>query len=249
MRHDTEIEGPFRLSFGSGRTSLAVRLDGEGNLQAAVAALGLDTGRPTIVVVGGAGELDDPRLSELRPLFTGAIAPMAHGFGACVIDGGTDAGVMRLMGDGHEEVGGGFPLVGVAAEGTVAFPGAVNTPGNTERLEARHTHFVLVPGDVWGDETPWIVRVANVIAGEAPSVTVLVDGGDVAQDDVAASIEAGRRVIAVAGTGRAADSVASAAQPGLPGRLSTSRGSSLIVATEASSLADELARELTRGAG
>jgi hypothetical protein len=39
---------------------------------------------------------------------------------------------------------------------------------------------VLVPGLDWGDEARWLVRLASALADGAPSVTVLVNGGDVA---------------------------------------------------------------------
>jgi hypothetical protein len=77
-------------------------------------------------------------------------------------------------------------------------------------LEPAHTHFVLVPGSAWGDEAPWIARVAGAIADGRPSVTVLVNGGEIAWTDVAESTRAKRRVLAVAGTGRTADALASA---------------------------------------
>ena len=72
-------------------------------------------------------------------------------------------------------------------------------------LEANHTHFVVVPGENWGDETPWIARTATVLAGAAPSITVLINGGQIAYSDVQRSVEAGRPVFVVAGSGRTAD--------------------------------------------
>jgi hypothetical protein len=60
--------------------------------------------------------------------------------------------------------------------------------------------------------------VANAIAGENPSVTLLVDGGEVSWIDAKASIAAGRPVIAVAGTGRVADELAGARSGGADDR-------------------------------
>ena len=64
---------------------------------------------------------------------------------------------------------------------------------------------------MWGDESPWLARVASVLAGEA-SVTLLVYGGEIAWLDAARSIDVGRRLIAVAGSGRTADELAAAAR-------------------------------------
>ena len=49
---------------------------------------------------------------------------------------------------------------------------------------------------------------AGVLAGDCPSLTLLVNGGDVSVEDVAESVKAGRPVLVVGGTGRAADALA-----------------------------------------
>lgn len=41
-----------------------------------------------------------------------------------------------------------------------------------------------------GDAAPWISRAATCLAGSAPSVTVLVNGGDIAYKDATFSLEA-----------------------------------------------------------
>jgi hypothetical protein len=69
-----------------------------------------------------------------------------------------------------------------------------------------------VPGTEWGDEAPWLADVADVLADGVPSVTVLINGGDIAQKDVLESIGAGRLVILVAGSGRTADMLVGALQ-------------------------------------
>jgi SLOG in TRPM, prokaryote len=56
--------------------------------------------------------------------------------------------------------------------------------------------------------------VATELAGGWPSVTVLVNGGEISYTDVACSLHAGRPVLAVAGSGRTADEVASAVRGG-----------------------------------
>lgn len=202
------MQTPITIEFDSGRAARAVRFRAEEELEAAVAALGVPRGRPTLVVVGGAASLADP--DRMRPLFTETLVPLAARLHACVVDGGTASGVMRLLGEARRAAGATFPLVGVAAEGTVAVPGALEATAERAPLDPNHSHFVLVPGTEWGDEVPWLVRVADVLAEGAPSVTVLVEGGDVAWRDVDASILAGRRVVVVAGSGRTADEVAAA---------------------------------------
>jgi SLOG in TRPM, prokaryote len=201
---------PFLIRFEHGRTATGVRLDGPTDIPAGVAALGLHGSRPVIVLVGGAGGLDDRDAERLRTLFADGLVSTAVRCGAAAIDGGTLSGVMRLLGEAHHAAAAGTPLVGVAAAGTVAVPG--DPPPDTEAapLEPHHTHFVLVPGDEWGAEAVWIADVAAAVAGGMPSVTVLVNGGEIAYDDVERSTAAGRPVITLAGSGRTADQLAAA---------------------------------------
>jgi hypothetical protein len=103
-----------------------------------------------------------------------------------------------------------FPLVGVAVEKKVILPGGASGSGGRRGLERHHTHFVLVPGSSWGDESPWLARVATEIAAGAFSVTVLINGGEISFQDVANSVAAGRPVLVIKGTGRAADRIAAA---------------------------------------
>ncbi|HVE95936.1 MAG TPA: hypothetical protein VNA67_02995, partial [Pseudonocardiaceae bacterium] len=57
---------------------------------------------------------------------------------------------------------------------------------------------------------PWLARVATVLAGTARSVSVLINGGGIALDDVTHSVAAGRPTVVVAGTGRTADALVAA---------------------------------------
>jgi hypothetical protein len=173
------------------------------DLPGVLAKLGLTRSSPVLVLIGGADGLDEAGLERLRPFFTEALAPLAGALDACVVDGGTEAGVMGLMGRARARSGGTFPLVGVAAEGTVP-------PTGSASLEPNHSHVVLVPGTTWGDESSWLAEVASQLAGGSPSVTVLINGGQIALDDVARSVRAGRPVVVLDGSGRTADALAEA---------------------------------------
>ena len=194
----------------------AVRVDRTAELADAAREVGAAPGRPALVLVGGAAGLSGAELSRLRPLFAEALVPAAEALGACVIDGGTAAGVMGLMGEARARAGASFPLIGVAVSALVAPDGALPARGDAAPVEPNHTGIVLVPGSRWGEETPWIAELARVVADGCPSATVLVDGGEIAREDAAASVREGRPVIVVAGSGRAADALA-AASSGEPG--------------------------------
>ena len=216
------MEGPFPIGAGSGGRARAVRVTSFEELDEAARALDL-SGLTALVVVGGAGGMSPPELRRLRPMFSEVIAPLAEQRRMSVIDGGTDTGVMRLMGRARAEGGHSFPLVGVIVDELAAHG---SSPSETDAAdpEPNHTHFVLVPGTHWGEEAPWLSRLASVSAGTAPSATVLVNGGEVAWDDVRLSVEAGRPVVVVEDSGRTADAVAAAAH----GRGADLRANSLV---------------------
>ncbi len=180
-----------------------------GDLPAAVDELELLPPRPILVLVGGAVGMAPAESEQLRPLFVGVLAPAIVALGGAVVDGGTATGIMALMGEARAELEANFPLVGVAAAGTVTLPGDGDVP-TAAPLEPHHSHFVLVPGHRWGDEVVWIAGVASALAAGAPSVTLVVSGGKITYDDVAASIHANRPVITIVGSGGTADVLAAA---------------------------------------
>ncbi len=199
---------PFPLDLGDGRIAHAVRPPGLGEVNEIPELLGLSA-RPVLVVVGGASGMPDegPGLSAL---FEAALAPVVERTGAAVVDGGTDEGVMHLMGAARAIGSHTFPLVGVVVDELAVYGDQVSD--DAVALEPNHTHFVLVPGAEWGDEAPWVARVASALAAGSGSVTVLVNGGETAWIDVAHSIDAGRAVVVIRGSGRTADEIAAAAR-------------------------------------
>src|SRR5205807_4494123 len=67
-----------------------------------------------------------------------------------------------------------------------------------------------VPGAHWGDESPWICHVGSIVSARARSLTLLINGGEIAWQDVEESVKAGRPVLVLKGSGRTADSLAGA---------------------------------------
>jgi hypothetical protein len=71
---------------------------------------------------------------------------------------------------------------------------------------------MLVQGNHWGDETPTMLALADVLSAGSPSVALLAGGGAVARQEVMGDVRAGREVVALAGTGRLADELATLAR-------------------------------------
>lgn len=168
--------------------------------RAELGGAGLPAGRPVLVLVGGAAGMERDGLEALGVVLRGLV-PLLDACGAVVVDGGTDVGVMRAVGRARAAAGGRFPLIGVAAEVAV----------DLDAFEPNHTHLVLVPGGAWGDESPWLAEVADVVAGPEPSLTVLVNGGPITFDDAEHSLGRNRPLVVLRGSGRTADAIADGA--------------------------------------
>jgi hypothetical protein len=201
------VDGAFPVELPAGRLARGVRVDTDAELARAADELGVG-GRAVLVVVGGASSMSSRERRRLTPLFTEVLAPLAERLRTTTIDGGTDTGVMSMMGNARAQADGRFPLVGVIVERLTNQ--SANASVDAADLEPNHTHFVFVPGSEWGEEAPWLARLATVVAGSEPSATVLVNGGDIAVDDVRHSVEAGRPVVVLDGSGRTADALAAA---------------------------------------
>jgi hypothetical protein len=185
--------------------------DERSHLAQAIAELGLDSGYPVIVLIGG--EIDEQQADVTRRAIQ-AISKVAEDLKAVVISGCTDVGIMAEVGQTRTRNGYKFPLIGVTLEELVTWPGGPHSGkflGWGEKrgqLEPHYSHLILVPGSQFGDEAPWIVDAATLLSKEHQSVTILISGGEVSRQDIELSLEKGRPVIALSRTGRLADNLA-----------------------------------------
>jgi hypothetical protein len=186
--------------------AVAVSVADEADLAGLAGVLGVGGGGGCIVVVGGAAGMTEDEVARAESAFMHGLIPLAERRRTTVLDGGTDVGVMRLTGRSRAHLRGTFPLVGVVVAALVE----AADEGAEASLEPNHSHFILVPGSDWGEEAPWLSRVASALAPDGHAVTVLVNGGDVAWQDVELSVRAGRPILVVEGTGRTADKLAAA---------------------------------------
>jgi hypothetical protein len=166
---------------------------------------------PVIVLIGG--EIDKKHAAATQQAIQ-SISKVAQALGAVVLCGGTNMGVMAEMGHTRRRNHYNFPLVGIAPEELVTWP---RGPKSTKflwwgkerwQLEPHYSHFILVPGDQFGDESQWIVDTATALSHEHRAVTILINGGEVSRKDIELSLKVGRRVIALSHTGRLADELA-----------------------------------------
>lgn len=203
----------FGVRFPNGNRARAVRVGPGATTAATVAALALPRPRPLVVLNGGTGELSTELVGALRPLLADGLAGMVAAGEVTVLSGGTDAGIFAILGAGLAERPGRGCCVGVAPEELVTWPGRDGPPrDDAVSLEPHHSHFVLVEGSDWGAETATMFALAATLSADSPSVAVLASGGAIARDELRANLAQQRDVIVVAGSGRYADELASAAR-------------------------------------
>ncbi|MEM9265638.1 MAG: hypothetical protein AAGA46_08950 [Cyanobacteria bacterium P01_F01_bin.13] len=211
----TSANGLVEYTFPNGQLARILKvIDGTGYAKA-LSTVGLQGPVPTLLVIGGASNMTPESQEKLLQFFNSALAILSERLGITVLDGGTDAGVIHMMGQARHHVSGQFNLVGVAPLNRVIIPNGGHRPQTPYdkkyppvALEPHHTHFFLVPGENWGSESRWLAKFSSVLAGHFPSMTLLINGGQVSLKDLRLNLELGRRVTIVAGSGRLADKVA-----------------------------------------
>ena len=191
--------------------TLCVFPEERSSLPQAISELGLKGSYPVIVLIGG--EIEGQEADATRRAIQ-SISKAAEDLNGVIICGGTDMGVMAEIGRIRSRNGYKFSLIGVAPEEVVTWPGGPHSAkflGWGEKrwqLEPHYSHFILVPGNQFGDESPWIVDAATILSKDRKSVTILINGGEVSRKDIDLSLEQGRPVIALSRTGRLADELA-----------------------------------------
>jgi len=198
------------ITFENGNRAVAITAPHDESAKAILDALGLASPRAVILLFGGAAGLDDSRKTDLATLFADGVTPVAAELGALIIDGGTQSGVMAMMGEAVAARPGTCHLLGIAPEGKIAHPELAGASARSDGtpLEPNHSHFVLVESNEWGGETGKMLELAR--AFNAPIVAILVNGGAIAADEALQSVRNGWQLLVVEGSGRFADDVTAA---------------------------------------
>ncbi|MET4702125.1 hypothetical protein ABIE65_005177 [Constrictibacter sp. MBR-5] len=162
-----------------------------------------------LIMAGGACNLDpsiEPRLTEL---FSRAIAPAVGETRALCIDGGTDAGVMRMLGRALADSESKFPLIGIAPAGRVRHPDlAGGGVADGAPLEPHHSHFLLARGQNWGDEVDLMYDVAATLGGSCPVLQIVAGGGALTLREIRQATIRGWPILIIGGSGGVADELA-----------------------------------------
>ncbi|MEM9807142.1 MAG: hypothetical protein AAF959_17900 [Cyanobacteria bacterium P01_D01_bin.56] len=217
----TSAHGLVEHTFSSGQFAKILKVADGTPYAHALSVMGIQGPTPTLLVIGGASHMTAESQAKLIQFFNGPLATLSNQFGITVLDGGTDAGVIHMMGEARQHVRGQFDLIGVAPLEKVIFPGSDSTHAPDDEdppveLEPHHTHFCLVPGDTWGSESHWLAGLASALADSSPSITLLINGGQISLKDLEVNLQLGRQVTVIAGSGRLADAVANTISGKMP---------------------------------
>jgi hypothetical protein len=198
------------IAFDNGNQAVVVTAGRDADAQSILKTLDIAQPQALIMVFGGAKGLDDSRKARLAELFRNAIAPAVADAGALVIDGGTESGVMAMMGEALARNGRESQLLGIAPAGKVTYPGGPNDAniGDGAPLEPNHSHFVLVESDEWGGETGTMFKLARAL--NVAVATLLINGGQIAESEALRSVRNGWPLLVVDGSGRFADQLSAA---------------------------------------
>lgn len=206
----------FMIHFEGARFSPAMMIPPDDDPHAIINTFGLLTPRPTIFITGGASGMSPDDIARTREIVNEGIAAFAEEHNITVIDGGTDAGVMQMIGEARHRNNYKFPLIGVCPAAKVSYPGFKN-PHEEATLEDGHSHFVLIEADEWGDESPMIVNLTRAIASGLPMIGILINGGKIAEKDVYLATAQGDDkipILVLDGSGRTATNIATAFKTG-----------------------------------
>jgi hypothetical protein len=248
IRHE-KIVRKNTITFENGNRAVVITAPRDIDLQTILEALDFAQPHALIMVFGGAKGLDDSRKARVAELFNHAIAPAAAELGALIIDGGTQSGVMAMMGEAVARDGRRSHLLGIAPKGKITDPeiAGATAVADGAPLEANHSHFVLVESNEWGGETTKMLELAR--AFNAPVVAILVNGGAIAAHEALESVRNGWRLLVIEGSGRFADELSAAVRDGQSAKSAEVReiaGSGRVVLFDVDDAASTLRIQLHR---
>jgi hypothetical protein len=199
------------ISFPNGNQASVVVVQPGTPAESVTKALGIEMPKAVVILLGGADKLEDAVKPKIIQLLSRGVARVAVGSNALILDGGTKAGVMQLMGEAIADCDEKINLLGVVPSAKAIYPGSSPATGqDTTELDPHHTHFALVQCDQWGCETRTMFTLAKFLGKNVPVVTIVMDGGALTREEVRLSVRQKWPIIVVEKTGRLADEIVSA---------------------------------------
>lgn len=220
IKVESNLESSKTITFPNGNSANLITVAPKANPQSILKSLQPPSFNALIMLSGGAANFDQLERSlqlRLQQLFGRGIVRAATEIGAGFISGGTDSGVIALLGKSVAEYHCQSPLIGIAPAALITYPTKdVSEEGTVSAaelvpLEPHHTHFVLVESTQWGGETEAMYNLVSAYrqpTENLPIFTVLVNGGEISRLEILQSVRLGIPIIVIEGSGRLADEIA-----------------------------------------
>lgn len=221
------------IHFQNNNRALAFFPSAKNRAEDLVASFDLPAYQALILILGGGERLDERLVPQLTQLFGRGIARAAREVKAVILDNGTKAGVLSLLGEGVASYGPSWGLIGVAPKSKISYSDHPADPAATGLpLEPNHSHFVLTEGAGWGSEAPMLFNLvralthrlpaaagkdgkadrsaAGTTARPLPALAILAGGGPASRAEVLRTIRLNLPLIVIEGSGGLADEIAAA---------------------------------------
>ena len=157
---------PQRIQFSNGNEATLVRVSPQAVIDQVLKSLHLPVPRSLLVLNGSTRDLPEAIRNRLTPLFEG-LAELVAGERITVVTGGTKAGIFSLFGQALQKAGGTTaPCIGIAVAGRM----------HPARFEPNHSHFVIVEGKDWGEETALMYGLVADLSKNCPSIIRQLEG-------------------------------------------------------------------------
>jgi hypothetical protein len=222
-----------KLTFDATRQSRAVYVTTNTNPEEILDGLNLSPlPRGVISISGGAKEFPPAAIERTIALIRKVIVPITYKHNLLIVDGGTEAGVMRITGETFRleyppaKIIGGtdvapnrgddqnyLPLLGVVPRSRVKYPGINHSSTRECCLDPNHFYFILVSdAQNWGEEVDCMFAFLDYLAiqKQIPVVNIVANGGRITIKEAFHAVENGWQVVVWEGSHRAAEVIIAA---------------------------------------
>lgn len=230
---EMEVPTVINVSFDDARQSRAIYVKVDTDPKVILEKLNFRSLPKGIVSISGGAEKFPPEAIErVAMLLAEVVVPIVYEHELLVVDGGTEAGIMKITGEafaaqspGRHVIGGTgtepesvsldlrtLPLLGVAPAARVCLPGNEFAAPGDSKLEPNHLCFVLVRERDWGGEVECMFSFLDHLANceQIPVVNIVANGGRITIKEVYHAVEKGWPVIVLEGSNRAAQLIVAA---------------------------------------
>jgi hypothetical protein len=188
------------VEFPNGNKACHVTVPKSVDIYAIIESLGLPAPRALLIINGGTTDLERSVAERLKKIYQ-HLAKFIIDEAITVVTGGTNAELFRLFGKALRKLGGPVaPCIGITVKGKAGY----------DRLETNHSHFILVEGDHWGEETSVMYSLISVLSEHCLSLAFFAGGGEIATKEMLQNVVQNREMIFVAGAGGLTDDIIAA---------------------------------------